>query len=75
MDSPRHSRSQEAVEAFNKNIISKLRILKQEDELNFNIIFALDKAVEIYSNTIHSTIKIEPIKAFKIKTKKNKLYY
>ena len=58
-----------AIEAFNKTIIERLRYLKLEQKHNFVINKALFTAVNIYNNTIHSSTKIEPIKAFKF-TKK-----
>lgn len=44
--------------------------IKIEFKDNFDIKLALDKAFNIYNNTVHSTIKIEPIKALKIKKTK-----
>lgn len=58
------------MEAFNKNIIQKIRYLKLENKNNFDTSEAIDKAVNIYNNTLHSTIKIEPIKAFYLRNKK-----
>lgn len=45
--SPYHSQSQWAVEAFNKTIIEKLRLLKIEEGKNFEINTALNKAIFI----------------------------
>ena len=42
-----------------------------EEKNEFNIDKALNKAVNIYNNTTHSVIRIEPIKAFKFKKKKD----
>ena len=58
------------MEAFNKNIIQKIRYLKLENKNNFDTSEAIDKAVNIYNNTLHSTIKIDPIKAFYLRNKK-----
>ena len=43
----RHPRSQGAVEAFNKNIIQKIRYLKLENKNNFDIFETVDKAVNL----------------------------
>ena len=51
--------------------MSKLRFFKLEEKNEFNIDKALNKAVNIYNNTTHSVIRIEPIKAFKFKKKKD----
>lgn len=59
------------MEAFNKTIIEKLKLLKIEEGENFEINMALNKAIFIYNNSIHSIIKIEPIKAFHFKKKSN----
>lgn len=68
--SPHHPRSHGSVESFNKSIIYKLQYIKLEDPKNFDINNAIEKAFNIYNNTIHSTIKIEPYKAFHFKKKK-----
>lgn len=51
--SPRHPSPQGAVEAFTKNIIQKIRYIKLENINNFDILDAVDKAVNIYNNTLH----------------------
>ena len=66
-----HPQSQEAVEKFNDNIISKLRYLKLENKDSFNVEESLEKVVNIYNKTTHSVIKIEPLKAFNFYKKKS----
>ena len=66
-----HQRSQDAVEKFNDTIISKLKYFKLEDKDKFNVIEAINKAINIYNNIPHSVIKIEPEKAFHFKKKKD----
>lgn len=65
-----HPQSQGAVEAYNKTIIQKIQFFKLQYKDDFVINVTLNKAIEVYNNTIHSIIKIEPIKAFKMKKKK-----
>ena len=63
-----HPQTNGTVEAFNKNIILKLDIiLKENKKLNINK--ALEKAVNAYNYSIHSSTKIEPNKAFKFSNK------
>ena len=69
--SVRHPQSQGAVEKFNDNIISKIRYIKLERKKKFNINKALEEAINIYNNTTHSTIHIEPINAFYFNKKKD----
>ena len=49
--SPRHPRSQGAIEAFNKNITEKIRYIKLENNnKKFDINLALIQAVNVYNN-------------------------
>ena len=41
-----------------------------EKNNDFNIDEALDTATNIYNNTVHSVIRLEPLKAFKLKSTK-----
>ena len=58
------------VEAFNKNIINKLEYILLDDNNSFDLKLGLNKATEIYNNTVHTSTKIEPIKAIKLKDEK-----
>ena len=65
--SSRHPQTNGVVEGFNKNISNKLECVlldKENKEVKLNLKDALLKAGEIYNNTIHSIIKVEPRKAF-----------
>ena len=50
------------METFNKNILNRLENLLLDKEKNYDITKALSKALKIYNNTIHTTIKLEPEK-------------
>ena len=58
------------VEAFNKNIINKLEYILLDSNNFFGLKLDLNKATEIYNNTVHTRTKIEPIKAIKLKDEK-----
>ena len=60
-----HPQANGVVEAFNKHIIYKLEYTLLDDKNNFDIVKGIEKANEIYNNTIHTTTRIEPIKAIK----------
>ena len=60
-----HPQTNGVVEAFNKYIIYKLEYTLLDDKNNFDIVKGIEKANEIYNNTIHTTTRIEPIKAIK----------
>ena len=68
--SPYHPQTNVVVEAFNKNIINKLEYVLLDKNNNFDIKLGLEKANEIYNNTIHTSTKIEPIKAINFKDEK-----
>ncbi len=70
-DSIGHPQSQGALEKFNDTIITKIKYFKIENQKKFNIIDVLNYTVNVYNNTTHSIIKIEPIKAIKMKNKKD----
>ena len=55
---------------MNDTIIAKIKY-KLENKKHFDIIIALNYAIESYNNTTHSVIKVKPSKAFKMKTKKD----
>ena len=62
-----HPQTNGVVEAFNKNIINKLEYTLLDKNNKFDIEMGILKAEEIYNNVIHTTTKIEPVKAFKFK--------
>ena len=64
--SAHHPQTDGVVEAFNKIIINKLETILIENK-KFDIKKELEKAETIYNNTMHSTTKVEPIKAFNFK--------
>ena len=68
--SPNHPQTNVVVEAFNKNIINKLEYILIDDNNSFDLKLGLNKATEIYNNSVHTSTKIEPIKAIRLKDEK-----
>ena len=65
--SSHHPKTNGVVESFNKTIINKMEYLLLDEKNNSDIEECLEKAVKIYNNIIHTSTKMEPIKAIKLK--------